>query len=366
MADNSNTVFRVLKNILLEAYFLARLPVLMAAKYLFRPRRGRPDDISKILVIRPDRLGDLVLSIPFLESLRAAYPSARIDIMVRPYLAGLAGILPSVNEFIVYKGPYDAARNLPARNYDIAVDMFCGHEAASAFTALFSKAPVRIGFSGGYRELLFTDPVTCNGAKTGMVELDLKLLTPLGVPVKTTVPRIGSGQRPSPLGGKLKIAVHPGGYYDSQRWGAEKFASLGRMLMEKYRAAIVIIGGPDDKPLVSMIREGMGTGDIKEAFPEMGGLAEILSGSDLLICNNSGPLHLAAALGVPSVSTMGPTDPVLWWPRGDFHVVVRKGVGCNPCSRGRCGDHRCLKLITAEEVFEKAADLIKRIYGIER
>ena len=81
------------------------------------------------------------------------------------------------------------------------------------------------------------------------------------------------------------------------------------------------------------------------------------------MCNNSGPLHLAAALGVPTVSMMGPTDPVLWWPNGDDQIVIRKDAGCGPCSLGRCGPHKCMDLITVEEVFEKVRDLLESLYG---
>lgn len=352
------------KKTALECYFLLRLPLLYAARFLFASGRRAGAGTQKILVIRPDRLGDLILSVPFLESLRAAYPSARIDIMVRPYIAELARIIPAVDDVIVYNGLTDSLRRIRSRRYDIVVDMLYDHSVKTAFVALFSGSPVRIGFSGGYREVLFTDPVDVNGPGKGMAAVNLELLKPLGAAARTAIPRLGPWAKPREKAGALKIAIHPGGYYASQRWSPESFAELGRMLADRYGANIVVVGGPDERTLIGRVAKGIGRGGVEEALPSMRGLADLLSGCDLVICNNSGPLHLAAALGVPTVSTMGPSDPALWWPSGEGHIVVRKDVGCNPCSRGRCSDHRCLKLITPWEMFEKASGLIKSAYGI--
>ena len=111
--------------------------------------------------------------------------------------------------------------------------------------------------------------------------------------------------------------------------------------------------------------KGIKYGGVTAVFPSMKDLAYLLSTCDLLICNNSGPLHLAAALGVPTVSMMGPTDPVLWRPNGDNQIVVRKDAGCGPCSLGRCGTRRCMDLITVEEVFDKVRGLLERLYGFK-
>ena len=339
---------RFIKDKILQAYFLLRLPFLYILKFLFAVPAGKPEKISRILVIRLDRLGDLILSLPFIDSLRRAYPDAKIDILVRPYLIDMAGMIKSIDNVIAYKGPYDAFRRLPNWKYDIVIDMLCDYKIEPALLALFSKAPIRIGFKGAFREIFFNRPVDrCKGSGKSMVDLNLELLKPLNIPACVTIPKIDLGGRPAKEA--LTIAIHPGGHYDSQRWPPDKFASVVKKILKKYNAKIVIIGGPDDREAVERIEKAACDSNVKAVFPAMKDLASSLSASNLLICNNSGPLHLAAALGVPTISTMGPTDPVLWWPKGDNQVVVRKD----------------LELITVEEVFDKIRDLLERLYGLK-
>lgn len=349
---------------MLKVYFLIRLPLIFALKALFPGRGRKPEKPGRILIIRLDRLGDLVLSLPFIASLRAGNPSAKIDMLVRPYLADLAESISGINDVIVYRGRFDALKRLPGRDYDIAIDMYLGYRLEPALAALFSKAAVRIGFDSGQRGLLFTAPVDIGKcAGKGMVEADLELLKPLGVRAITTVPRL---RAEGPIQRKgLIVAIHPGGYYASQRWAPGRFAAVARMVADKFHARILVIGGRGERALVERVAKNAGAKHVYTAFPSMRELVGLLQGCNLLICNNSGPLHLAASLGVPTVSVMGPTDPALWWPRGENQSVIRKDVGCGPCSRGTCGKHSCLELITAEEVFNKARELMERVYGVK-
>jgi heptosyltransferase-2 len=353
---------RALKDMMLRLYFPARMPFIFLLKLLFAVPSGKQGGVSKILIVRLDRLGDLVLSLPLIENLRIAYPSAKIDLLVRPYLADLAGMVKAVNDVIVYRGKIDAFRRLPNREYDIVIDMLRDYRLEPALVTFFSKAPVRIGFRGGFREIFFTHPVDgLQGSSKSMVELDLELLKPLGVQARVTVPKLDPGEMAVKEG--PVIAVHPGGHYDSQKWAAGNFASLIKKILEGYKAKVVVVGGPDDKEAVAHIIKIVNDGNAHAVFPSLKDLVHVLAGCDLLVCNNSGPLHLAAALGVPTVSMMGPTDTHLWWPKGDNQVVIRKGVKCSPCSLGKCKEHLCMDLITADDVFGEVRKFLEKIYG---
>jgi heptosyltransferase-2 len=265
--------------------------------------------------------------------------------MVRPYLVDLAGMIPAINDVFIYKGMIDAFRFLPNRKYDIAIDMLCDYKLEPAVTALLSKAPVRVGFKGGFREILFTHAVDdWKGSSKSMVDIDLELLRPLNIVPQVKIPKLTRVGRVD--SDKIIIAIHPGGYYDSQKWGYDRFTSLAKMITEAYDARVIVV---DEK-----------------ALPSLKGFVELLSGCSLLVCNNSGPLHLAAALGVPTVSIMGPTDPSLWWPKGDNQVVIRKGVKCSPCSLGKCRKHLCMDLITVDEVFGEVRKLLGKVYGVKK
>lgn len=353
-----------IKRSLLSAYLLARLPLIWLIKVLGSPFIRDAAGRARILIIRLDRLGDYVLTLPVIENLRNRYPDADISILVKPYLAGIARLTRSVDEVIVYDGFVSTVRRLRDGHFSLAIDMLCDYTLKSALLAFFSGAATRAGFAGGFRELLFTQAAKPGKAPRRMAAINLDILKILGVPVVVTEPRMAvEGVEKS---GKAVVAIHPGGHYPSQRWAPERFAAVGSRILDAYDVRLVVLGGPDDRASAEGVIKRLGEGRVEAVFPDLKGLAAILAQSALLICNNSGPLHLAAALGTATVSLMGPTDPVLWWPQGPGQIVIRKEIPCSPCTAGRCGSHACMDLITADEVFEKAKGVLEKIDGIRK
>jgi ADP-heptose:LPS heptosyltransferase len=316
---------RIVKDSLLTAYFLMRVPFIRALKLLPREAVRKTDGISDILIIRLDRMGDFILSLPVIENLKLRYPEAKITVVVKPYLKELAGMIKSIDNIIVYDGYFSTVAKLRKKRYDIAIDMLCDYKLTPVLLAYMSGAPVRIGFAWGGRELLLTQAVIpAEPPDKHMVELGLDLLKTLGVPISVTIPKIAT-QRASGSARKM-VAIHPGGYYKSQRWPEASFAELAKRVIDELKEDVLLLGGPDDRGLIDEIIDGIGQRICKVAFPGAKDLVGLLLECKVLICNNSGPLHLAAALGIPTVSTMGPTDPVLWWPVGDKNIVIRKDV----------------------------------------
>ena len=344
---------RQLKDAILSLYFILRLPVIYAAALLFPVKRyvdeGKP---TKILIIRLDRLGDFIMTLPVIENLRFYYPGAKISVLVRPYLADLTRLVRSIDDVIVYDNFFSAARKLREEWFSIAIDMIYDYTLKPALLAFISGAPVRVGFDIGLRGFLFSNVVKPVKEPRPMKDINLDIVKMLGIPVKVTVPRIvlEDAQKKE----TTTVVIHPGGYYPSQRWPAERFSDVAGKIVRAYNLKLLIAGGPDDRALVEDI-VGRLPGDKAETiFTGLKEFSSILAQSSLLICNNSGPLHLAAALGIPTLSIMGPTDPALWWPQGENHVVIRK--------EGRSG----MELVTADEVFEKAKRILDKIDGIKR
>jgi len=339
-----------IKEAVLTIYFLARLPFILALRLLFKPRARPPEKVRKILVVRLDRMGDFILSLPVIDNLRAAYPEARIDVLVRPYLKELALLVKAIDNMVTFDGLLSTIRKIRREKYDIAMDMLYDYKIRSALLTFFTGAPIRIGFKGGYRELLFTGSVErALEAKEDMISTNLKLLEKLDVEPRVEVPRLVVESVEGAA--KATIAIHPGAYYESQKWGWEKFAAVGKKIIGSYGVTLLVIGGPDDKDTVNRIIQKIDDRSARAVFPSAGELASLLSACRLLACNNSGPLHLAAALGVPTVSIMGPTDPVLWHPKGKDNIVIRKDLPCSPCGRAKCSRHDCMELITVGEVM---------------
>jgi ADP-heptose:LPS heptosyltransferase len=340
----------MIKNILRRLYFLMRLPLILLLRSALRPRQPAVSGVAKILVIRTDRLGDFVLSLPVFDNLRLQYPLARIDVLVKPALKEFAGSIKHISRVFVLDDMISTMRVVRNEQYDLAIDMLCDWRLKPAVLAAATAAPVCIGFKGGWRELFFSLSVDPAQGAQDMVSLHLALVAALGIPVRVREPAI---DRPCERQAEpIVIAIHPGGYFPSQRWSPGRFSELARKILLSYRVELVIIGGPADTALVKEIVSAIGDRKVKSAHPAMKEFISLLSQCSLLICNNSGPLHLAAALGVPTVSMMGPTDPARFWPRGKQAVVIRKDTGL-------------MGSITVDEVFTAVKKIMKEDYGID-
>ncbi len=151
------------------------------------------------------------------------------------------------------------------------------------------------------------------------------------------------------------VGFHPGASCETQRWPAEYFSELGTLLLREGQRGLILFGGPADRKLVESMARRIGetaltciTGDVRR-------FSALLACCQLLVCNNSGPLHVACALGIPTVSFMGPSVKERWSPRGNRHRVLRRDrLPCIGCNRGRCAmkTHDCMRQIGPEEVLE--------------
>ncbi|MBU0502991.1 MAG: glycosyltransferase family 9 protein [Candidatus Omnitrophota bacterium] len=349
-----------MKKILLNLYFWLRLIFILFSRILFPSRVSLPKRLSRFLIIRIDRMGDFVVSIPVIENIRLEYPDAIIDVLVRPYLKELAGLVKSVNKVIIYDNLISTARRLKREKYDAVFDLLYDYKIRPAILAYLCGAPIRLGFSWGFRELFLNRVVNpINHPYDDMGRLQLRLLDLLGIPKKEIIPKLILDSDDAPEG--IFIAMHPGGFYDSQRWSKDKFVLLAKKILASYRVKLKIVGASNDEKIVNYIVQGINNPNAESLMSGLKEFAIFLKGCSLLICNNSGPMHLAAALGVPTISIMGPADPILWWPKGINQKVIRKDLLCSPCSKGSCWDHKCMELVNVEEVFEKVKSVMGKL-----
>ncbi|HQL90883.1 MAG TPA: lipopolysaccharide heptosyltransferase II [Syntrophales bacterium] len=327
------------------------------------------DAIRRVLLIRLDRVGDVVLSTPAIEVLKKRFPRAELTVLVRPQTAPLLEHNPHVDRCVVLDpgaSPSERVRilkGLRRRRFDLAVDPCADWKLASALIAWVSGARVRIGYPCGGREAFFTTAAELPDGNAHMTGVILRTLKPLGIDGLTPQPRVYlspeerdraagwlAGQRRS---AKPLVGIHPGAHYETQRWPAEHYAALAERL--RARCDVILFGGPADAGLVERIRSGIPGGVLTVVTPDIRRFAALLSCCRLLVCNNSGPLHVAAALGVETVSFMGPTVKALWSPLGEGHVVLRMdGLPCIGCNRGLCpvGTLECMRRITPDMAAE--------------
>jgi heptosyltransferase-2 len=323
--------------------------------------------MSAAIVVRtPNWLGDTVMALPMLAALRAAEPAARITLVGRwaPLLAG-QGIADVV---LPYPGSLVArqrlARRLAAERADVAVLLPSSLE--SALAAWRWRAARRVGYATDGRLPLLTDPVPLPSPRRHQIDEYAALLAPLGVSGTAGAPtwrlRPDASQDGEvarllseaglPAGGR-PVGLHLGAAFGSSKlWPAEAFGRLARRLRAAGLAP-VLLGTEEDTDTAAAV-----TRAARAPVPSLVGrdrpalLPRLLSRLGCLVSGDTGVAHLAAALGVATVTLFGPTDRRLSAPRGRASRVLERGAPCAPCFLPRCPiDHICLTGIEPEEVL---------------
>jgi lipopolysaccharide heptosyltransferase II len=360
-----------LKLLLKEIYLWIRRRLLRLFIFWHRTSVPSPDKIRHILYLRHDRIGDMVQSTAALKALRRGYPHARITVLASERNSAVLQHNPSVDEILIYKGLRQFIRETRPRNYDLIIDPFLTHELRQALMTYLAAGRYRIGFEVAGREAFFNLKGPRPLRPRRMVDHLLELIENVGVNTDGCVPEVFVTERErqraakslaySKGGGQEKgfiVALHPGAYYPSQRWPAPRFGALARMIVEQSKSRVILLGSPEEESLVEEVKKNAGEG--AEVFPglTLSGLIALLSQSDLFVGNNSGPLHIASALKVPTVSFVGPTVTPLWLPYGENNVVINKAPACSPCNKAICKGHECMESITVEEVYKAVENQI--------
>jgi heptosyltransferase-2 len=336
------------------------------------------------LVIRLDRLGDVVLSTPVLHALRQAYPDAFLAMMVRPACRELIEGHPALNEVLLYEkdgahhgiGPtMRFARSLRRLAFDTAIILHPTRR--SHWVAWLAGIPVRIGYARKGAWLL-THRLAHRKQEGTQHEsrYTLELLTPLGISVgddvRPFVPvapgalerveHVLSQEARDPA--RPLVAVHPSASCPSKRWLPERFAQVADRLIQEHHVAVCLVAGEADADAAHQVAAAMRERAIVLAGRlTVGELAALLTRCRLLVSNDSGPVHIAAAVGTPVVAIFGRNQPGLsatrWGPLGQGHIVLQKDVGCVTCLAHRCDiGFLCLSSLSVEEVFRAAASIL--------
>ncbi len=356
---------RALRRLLLAV----RTPPLLALGLL----RGRaspppaPARVGRVLVVRTDRLGDMALTTAALSDLRAHFRRAEITVLAPPGPLALLQGHPAVDRLVALG---DGGLNFEmAGRFDLAIDFTPDERLRGAFLVNRSRARFRAGFRAAGREAFFNLRGPRSAPGRHILDLNRELVVSLGVTGDPSAPSLfvspeerGAAQSLlASLGAASpRVAVHPGGFYPTQRWFPERFGELIALLTGRTGAACIVVHGPGEEGLARRVCAA--TPDaLPAAVPTVRHLMGMIASCDLFVGNNSGPLHIAGALGVPTVSVMGPTDPARFAPRGPADRVVRKEVPCSPCMRGRCWHLTCLRSVEPDELLVEAEASIRSL-----
>ncbi|HZS12447.1 MAG TPA: lipopolysaccharide heptosyltransferase II [Nitrospirales bacterium] len=326
----------------------------------------------RILIIKPSSLGDIVHAMPAVAALRRALPAAEITWLVKRQWAPIVERAEGVDRIWPVDGGWlrwlRSGSALRGARFDVAVDL--QGLFRSGLMAWLSGAPRRIGFAAG-REgspWFYRERVTVPTTEMHAVDRYLLVAAALGADVSKPVwhlretdddrERVAATLREAGLAAGRWIAVAPSGRWPTKRWPLQRFAEVADALHHAGVARVALIGAPDDLPLLKEMEACMRTTPaILAGAVDVGRLPALLRSAAVLLTNDSGPMHVAAAVGTPVVAVFGPTSAVRTGPYGDGHVVLSADVSCRPCFSRTCGNRvdplACLTGISVDAVLEQ-------------
>lgn len=341
-------------------------------------------DISRILITRLRFLGDVVLTTPLIREVHRAFPEAYVAYLAEKPFGEILQNNPHLKEIISLERKEIASLPLPRRafahagfikdlrekDWDLVIDLL--GNPRSGLLAFLSGAKYRFGPARRGRAAYYTHLVAEPDRSHTQIETHLEFLNYLGMDPhkadqKTEI--FVSNQEKTWAFSYLAenrlvshplILLHPGASWPAKRWLPERFAQVATRLQRDLKASIVLLCGPNEQGRTSEVLQAMsGKSHVAEGLT-IRQMTALLSECDLFITNDAGPMHIACALGRPTLALFGPGDPQAWFPYllNDKQVAIHRPPSCWPCHLDVCEPLDCLKAITADEVTEKAKQLL--------
>jgi ADP-heptose:LPS heptosyltransferase/glycosyltransferase involved in cell wall biosynthesis len=379
-----------------------------------RHRKSSPIDASQlrnVLVVQLADMGDIILTSPFLRELRRFLPRAKITLVIQPSMFNLVEKCPYIDEVLQFhwrvvkdwKNAFRghvlwwleaaklARRSLWKHHFDLTISLRWNNDpcqAASLILMYSSGAPRRIAYINGPNDFMLhrlgdVNRLTTQGpardAPKHEIERQLDILRFLGAHPEDTSLEVWTTQdderfaknllnRNGLAETDLLIAFAPGAAWAFRRWPASRFIELGRWLQETYKAYVLIFAGKGEQRLALQVERGLQNQQTvnlagKTTLREM---TSVLKRCRLFVGNDSGPMHVAAASGVPSVGLFGPGEYERFRPWGQDHEVIRLGLSCNPCSENcQFNEARCIKGITVSQVKKVLSKKLESLHQDE-
>jgi heptosyltransferase II len=338
--------------------------------------RFDPQSIRKILIRSTNWIGDAVMTTPAMAAVRASFPLAEVVVVANPLVSELFNPHPYCDRVIVFdkKGSHRGTRGLMRfsgilrrESFDLAILFQNALEAA--LMAFLARIPRRLGYRRDLRGPLLTHGVPCGAPERRLHHTAYyrHLLRTNGIEggdgrLRLACTDSERGWASTVLESDVAwVAINPGASYGSaKRWFPDRFAAVADALAASVPARIVLTGGSGERDLGDDIEAAMKSPCLNlVGMTSVRQMMAVLSLCRLMITNDSGPMHVAAALGVPVVALFGPTDHTTTSPHSPDQRIVRKATECAPCLKRFCPtDHRCMTAIETEDVLEAARSLM--------
>lgn len=338
---------------------------------------------NRILIVRTDRIGDVVLSTPVAMSLRAAFPKSYIAMMVSPEAREIVEGNPYLDEVIIYdkKNKHKSIFNsikfslwLKQKKFDIAIILHTTNRVN--LITFFAGIPKRVGYARRLSFLL-TDKLK-DVKHTGQkheIEYNLDVIRAIGINPVNPKPFVVLKEenknyieqilKQSLIETKDRIVVmHPGASCISKRWPLENFSELGDRLIRDFSVKLIIVSSPEQKELANKVCTNMKEGALNLAgMTSIGQLASLIKRASLFISNDSGPVHIASSVDTPVISIFGRKQPGLspkrWGPVGFKDRFLHRDVGCIVCLAHNCQkEFACIRKISVDDVINISKEIL--------
>ena len=346
-------------------------PLVFLLLRIKKNHKDTPKKIKKILLIRPGGIGDAALLLPAINSLRENFPDSKIDLLCEKRNADIFRLSKDINRIYLYDRGLGFIRCLRNR-YDVVIDTEQWHRL-SAVVSYLTGAPVRIGFDTNERGKLFTHRIPYSHD-----DYEVFSFFHLIEPLTHKVPEFDIDEpflyvapepafRPLSVSAEEKnriVSIFPGASVVERKWGGNRFGKVAKALNDKgYK--VVILGSSADKEDADSIKKYEGDYVDLTGRTNLRDVAMVLKMSMLLLTADSGLMHIAYAVGTPTVSLFGSGIEKKWAPRGKQHIVLNKHLACSPCTRfgytPRCKRNvECFSSISIDEVIGKVEIILNQ------
>lgn len=324
------------------------------------------EEVRRILVIKLRAVGDVLLSTIVTKNLRLAFPSAQIDYLTEPPSVDVLAGNPFLNDILIHDRDrmtgLRLVRLVRTKRYDLVIDLF-GNPRTALITRL-SGARYRVGYRFRNRTYAYNILVEPRGDRVHNTRFNLDALDAIGVAIQDSniyfhvpeedarfVERFWFLSRAQ---SKLLVGINAGGGWYTKRWGLDRFAVLADRMIERYGASVVLLWGPGQKSDVEKIQSLMSHEAHIPPATTLKQLGALLQKCTCVISNDSGPMHIAAAVGTPVLGIYGPTNPALQGPYGEKHLTVsHPTLDCLGCNYTSCPiGHPCMLDLSVDTVME--------------
>ena len=346
----------------------------MGDKEIKKLKESRED--LRILLVRDDRVGDLVLATPALRALRETYPKSYIAMLVSRYAKDIVEGNPCLDDLLVHNrdGFLKLLREVKEKKFDVVIVLF--PSLKTALLGFLGRIPLRISTGFKFYQFLFNRLIYLRRSQSlkHEIEYNLDLVRLIGADVKDKKPSVVINKEDEEFAdkflegggikrGDLLIGLNPGSGFSARKWSEENFAELAKILNKELGARILILWGPKDKDLAKKVSDLSG-GVAGLAFEtNLRQLAALMKRCALIVTNNTGPMHIAAAAGASMVEIFDPKwacSPLRWGHHGDGNIILKPDIDCRKkCGPEECEHSDCMDKITVEMVFEASKKILE-------